>query len=190
MRSSIILILLLRSFVSFSQYDYSPTAKNPFGKLNPDAPKEVADYKDLIGICDCKSVKRIDRDNWADTVDMKWTYKYILNGLAVQDETLKSDGTHGGSIRQYNVDSSMWYVHFYTSSVSAPALPAWGGGMKDGEIVLYRDQLAPNGMEGFFRITFSDISKQGFNWNGAWTSKDESIIYPTWRIFCSKTEDE
>ncbi|MEP5610934.1 MAG: hypothetical protein ABJP45_01730, partial [Cyclobacteriaceae bacterium] len=104
MRKSIILILVLQSFYSFSQYDYAATAENPFGKLNPDAPKEVADYKNLIGICDCKSVTRIDRDNWADTVDMKWTFKYIMNGLAVQDQTLKADGTHSGSIRQYNAD--------------------------------------------------------------------------------------
>ncbi|MEP5612073.1 MAG: hypothetical protein ABJP45_07470, partial [Cyclobacteriaceae bacterium] len=68
--------------------------------------------------------------------------------------------------------------------------PAWGGGMQNGEIILYNDQPAPNGMEGFFRITFSDISDKGFNWNGAWTSKDESIVYPTWKIFCRKSESD
>jgi len=189
MRKSIILILILQSFSSFSQYDYAATVKNPFGKLNPDAPKEVADYKDLIGTCDCKSIARIDRDNWADTVAMKWTFKYIMNGLGVQDQTLKADGTHSGSIRQFNADSSMWYVHYYTSRASVPVLPAWGGGMRGDKIVLYNDQPAPNGTEGFFKITFSDISSEGFNWTGAWTSKDESIIYPTWKIFCLKTED-
>lgn len=190
MRHYLLTILLLQSLVSLSQYDYEPTKEHPFGRLNPDAPKELADYKSLIGNCDCKSVVRVDRDNWADTVDMKWAYRYIMNGLAVQDQTLRADGSHSGSIRQFNTDSSSWYVHFYSSGTSVPSLPTWSGGMEGNNIVLYNEQAAPNGMEGLYRITFSDISSNGFNWEGAWTTKDESIIYPSWRIFCLKVEDE
>ena len=65
--------------------------------------------------------------------------------MAVQDETLKSDGKHSGSIRQY--------------------LP---------------------GMEGLFRLTFYDITNNGFKWIGEWVNKDETIEYPTWKIDCKK----
>lgn len=183
--------LCIATFGSLSAqtYSYAPSKKFPFGQLNPNAPTELGEYADLIGKCQCKSVARIDQNTWADSVDMTWTYEYILNGMAVQDETLKADGTHSGSIRQYDKDSSTWYVHYYTTRAPSNPLPAWKGGKtEDGKIVLFKDQSAPNGTEGFFRITFSDISSTGFNWEGAWMDKAETIVYPTWRIFCSKVK--
>ena len=181
---------ILLSYCAIAQYDYAASSKNPFGKLNPNAPPETADFANLIGTCDCNSVSRIDQNSWADTVKMLWTFKYIMNGKGVQDLTLKEDGTHGGSIRQYNADSSRWYVYYYTSSVITPTLSTWEGGKKQDDIVLYKDQPAPNGMEGFYRLTFSNISNDGFNWAGEWVDKTEAIVYPTWRIFCTKIKDD
>ncbi|MCG2589455.1 hypothetical protein [Rhodohalobacter sulfatireducens] len=40
------------------------------------------------------------------------------------------------------------------------------------------------------RLTFSNISKDGFDWAGDWVNKDESILYPFWRIYCTKEEGE
>ena len=59
--------------------------------------------------------------------------------------------------------------------------------VEDGKIILYRDQKAPNGMEGKYKITFSDITKDGFNWFGEWVTPDESFSYASWYIFCRKT---
>ena len=118
---------------------------------------------------------------------MAWRFKYIMNGMAVQDETLKVDGKHSGSIRQYSADSARWYVHYYSSGVVVPSLGTWEGNMqKDGKIVLYRDQTAPNGMEGYYRLTFYDIAKDGFKWIGEWVDKTEKITFPTWKIDCKK----
>ncbi len=183
------LILFLISTSIFAQYDYEPSTENPFGKLNPEAPKQTADYAPLIGTCTCKSVARIDQNTWADTVMMNWTFKYIMNGVAVQDETLKADGAHSGSIRQYNPDSALWYVHYYSSSTPTPVLSSWEGNKNEkGDIVLYRDQPAPNNTPGFYRLTFSSISKDGYNWSGEWVNKGETFTYPTWRIFCKRKE--
>ena len=55
--------------------------------------------------------------------------------------------------------------------------------------MLYRAQKAPNGMDGFYRLTFSDISKKGFNWIGEWVDTTEKVIFPTWKISCTKRED-
>lgn len=160
-----------------SVFQFEPTAENPFGLPNPDAPLETMDYAPLIGKSQCKSVTRLPDQTWGDTTTMTWRYKYIMNGYAVQDETFKENGTYAGSIREYNADSAAWYVHYYSVSGVLPTLPSWEGGKTDDTtMVLYRDNTAPNGMEGYYRITFSEISYDGFNWAGEWTNKDESII--------------
>lgn len=168
-------------------YDYEVSVENPYGAVNPMAPKETADFASMIGKCNCKSIARIDQNTWADTVQMTWSFKYIMNGMGVQDETLKADGSHSGSIRQYNSDSSRWYVHWYGSATPTPKLSTWEGGKKEnGEIVLYKDSPAPNGTPGYFRLTFFNMTKEGYHWVGEWTNKEETFVYPTWKIFCKR----
>ncbi|MTI20471.1 hypothetical protein E1176_05500 [Fulvivirga sp. RKSG066] len=170
-----------------SDFEYEPSETYPFGRLNPKAPSETADFSALIGECDCKSLTRNAQGEWKkDSVDMIWRFKYFMNGMAVQDETLKYDGLHTSSIRQYNADSAKWYVTFYSSSVASPLPSVWEGGKKENDIVLYRPQKAPNGTDGYYRLTFTDISEQGYNWRGEWVSVDESFVYPTWLIFCKR----
>ena len=179
------LLLFLSSFSIVAQYEYEPSKAFPYGKANPEAPQEIKDFQPLIGQCKCKSESRKQDGSWAEPVDMLWTFKYIMNGKAIQDETLKEDGSHSGSIRQFNADSSKWYVHYYSSS----SLPkSWEGSKnKDNNIVLYREQKAPNGTNGYFRLTFYNIDQSGYDWIGEWTNKSETFSYPTWRIRCKKT---
>jgi hypothetical protein len=118
---------------------------------------------------------------------MQWKFKYIMDGMAVQDETLKSDGKHSGSIRQYNADSSRWYVHYYASAIATPRLSTWEGNLEDGKIILKMPQAAPNGTEGFSRLTFYEMTPKSYKWIGEWVSKDgTSFIYPFWKIECTK----
>ena len=49
------IIFTLISTSLFSQQEYSASPQHPFGQLNPNAPKELSDFKELIGTCDCKS---------------------------------------------------------------------------------------------------------------------------------------
>ncbi|WP_420575695.1 hypothetical protein [Ekhidna sp.] len=189
MKTITYLLFSLFTIHALAQYDYEPSSKNPFGSPNPNGPEELNDWKLLIGQCTCKSVSRIDQNTWADTVMMTWTFKYIMNGMAVQDETLKKDGAHSGSIRQFNSDSSKWYVHYYSSSSAVTKLPSWEGSKKEnGHIILYREQPAPNGNPGYYRLTFSNISEEGYDWVGEWVNEAETFAYPTWKIFCKKNE--
>lgn len=193
-RMTITLVLLLGLFHPiFNQstdYPYEPSPDHPFGLANPDAPKELLDWAPLIGECACRSVSRNPDGSWQDTVDMTWRFKYIMNGWGVQDETLKADGSYAGSIRQYIADSSRWFVHFYSSTGPTSILPAWEGNkQEEGDIVLYRDQTAPNGMSGDYKITFSEISEAGFRWKGEWVDKSRTITYPTWYIDCEKKRE-
>ncbi|OEK05569.1 hypothetical protein BFP71_13115 [Roseivirga misakiensis] len=189
-RNTFLIILFFASTIIFAQ-DYSAyvvSEKNPFGLPNPKAPSQIKDYADLIGTCDCQSTSRNQDQTWAEPIAMTWTFKYIMNGMAVQDETIKADGSHSGSIRQYNADSARWHVHYYATSGTPATLPSWEGGLKkeENKIVLYRDSPAPNGTPGNYRITFSEMSKTGFNWIGEWVDKDETISFPLWKITCKK----
>lgn len=181
------LCFLMVNTLVFGQYDYEPSDLDPFGKPHPEAPQGIMDFQPLIGESTCQSVTRNQDGTWADSIQMLWRFKYIMNGWAVQDETLKADGRHSGSIRQFNQDSAKWYVHYYASAGPSPTLSSWEGSKNDeGNIVLYREQKAPNGMDGFYRLTFSNISNTHFDWAGEWVNTDESIVYPTWRIYCKK----
>jgi len=179
------------SNIAFGQadttYEYEPSKKHPFGLPHPEAPQQIKDFDPLIGECNCQSIARNPDQTWGDTLSMIWRFKYIMNGFGVQDETLKPDGVYAGSIRQYNIDSAKWYVHSYSSNSAPNTLPAWEG-EKTGEntIRLYRPNKAPNGMDGFYRITFYDIGREGFNWLGEWVDTSEAIVFPLWKIFCKK----
>lgn len=181
-------VLLFTTISTYGQFEYEPSKEFPFGKYNPAAPEQLKDYEALIGKCKCKSVARKPDQTWAKPVDMIWRWKYIMNGMAVQDETLKEDGVHSGSIRQYSKDSVRWNVHYYSSATPASKLPVWNGNKKEGKIILYREQKAPNGTEGFYRLTFYDITEKGYKWIGEWVDKTEKFVYATWKIEC-KRED-
>lgn len=191
MRSIYLLLLAiaLGSQVHAQSFEYDANTQFPYGRPNPEAPEQIKDWDELVGTCACKSLTRTSQTEWTDTVAMVWRWKYIMNGWGVQDETLGSNGIHAGSIRQFNPDSSKWYVHYYQSGSPTSTLSAWSGNREEDRIVLFKPQKAPNGMEGFYRITFSDIKKSGFNWAGEWVNPDQSIVYPTFRIYCQKLKE-
>jgi len=95
-------------------------------------------------------------------VDMVWTFKYIMNGFAVQDLTLKADGNHFGSIRQYDAEEETWLVHYYSKAAPKATLPHWTGGKVGEELIFSRENTAPNGAEGTFRLRFYDMTINGF----------------------------
>ncbi len=171
----------------FAQEQYRASDEDPFGKPHPNAPQQVKNYSKLKGISDCKSSQRGRDGKFKDPEDSVWQFKYIMNGRAVQDESWKSDGNHTTSVRQFDPKKSQWYVTFFSANSPTATPSTWTGGTeKSGNIVLKRDQKAPNGMEGVSRLTFYEISDRGFKWKGEWVSKNGKIVYPFWRIECEK----
>ncbi len=170
-----------------TEFPYDQSQVQPFGLINPKAEAAVADYSDLIGEWNCQI--QIRKDNkWSPKEAMLWRFKYIMNGLAVQDETLKQGGVHTGSIRQYDLESKQWQVHYYSlvknKSTNDGSLPVWVGGKQNNKLVFKRQQPATDGTVGFYRLTFFDIEMTGFKWEGAWVNEDASVVYPTRRIAC------
>jgi len=183
-------VLFFATFTAFAQYDYEPSEAFPYGRPNPEAPQQLTDFQPLIGKCKCTSTTRKTDGTWNEPVEMTWVFKYIMNGMAVQDETFKMDQTFAGSIRQFSKDSSAWYVHYYSSGATPATLSTWKGNKNEqGDIILYNAQKAPNGADGFYKITFYNMSNEGFDWLGEWVNPDETIIYPTWKIHCRKEKN-
>ena len=112
-----------------------------------------------------------------------------ISRSGLQDETLKADGGHSGSIRQFVADSSRWYVHWFSSKTPSTKFPVWEGNKIDDKIILYKEQKAPNGTDGFFRLTFYNMSKTGYKWIGEWVDKTESVVFPTWKINCVRKKE-
>ncbi|WP_350291074.1 hypothetical protein [uncultured Croceitalea sp.] len=186
MKTNYLFLALFLPVLMLAQYDYEPSSNNPFGQPNPEAPKELLDYAPLIGECDCKSQSRKPDQTWTEPVDMQWRFKYIMNGMAVQDETVKADGRHSGSIRQFIADSTKWFVHYYSTAAPTPKLSTWKGVKnEEGKMILYKDQKAPNGTDGYSRLTFYDINENGYKWVGEWVDTTESVVFPFWKIDCT-----
>jgi len=190
LKLTLIVATLICSFTSYAQYQYEVSNDNPFGLPNPNAHSEIKDYEPMIGECICSSISRAQDGSWKDPVIMNWRFKYIMNGYAVQDETLKEGGAHSGSIRQFLQDENKWFVHYYSSGTPSKSLSTWEGKKEDGKIILYREQKAPNGMEGFYRLTFYNMSDLGYKWIGEWVDKTETTVYPTWKIECFKNNGD
>lgn len=188
MKTQIISMLLACiSFSSFGQYEYAPSKKYPYGRPNPEAPEQIKDYEPMIGTCNCKSYRKGKDGEWGEAVDMTWTFQYILNGMGVQDYTLKEDGAHSGSIRQYDADSARWNVHYYSSPAPGVApLSHWTGNLEGDKIILYRPQQSPQGYDGYSRLTFYDFSDKGYKWKGEWIDEGNTIVFPFWKIECKR----
>ena len=159
-----------------------------YSRIIDDRPNpSLSDFNEMIGTCNCTS-KRMGKDGkWLKAVDATWTFKYIMDGKGVQDDFTLADGSSGGSIRQYNEKEKSWFVHYYASNSPTPRLQSWKGKRtKDKNIVLYSPQQSASGEDGFFKLTFHDISKKGYKWKGEWVNTNESKINPFWTIECFK----
>ncbi|MEP5612584.1 MAG: hypothetical protein ABJP45_10060 [Cyclobacteriaceae bacterium] len=172
---------------------YEASAEYPFGRVNPDAPAALADYEPMIGICDCQSFVAKPDGTWNVPEKMTWMFKYIMNGTAVQDQTLKEGGGHSGSIRQYSSDSAKWYVHYYAVG-KITSVSGYHGSAKEDDIVLYKrvSDISHEGKDLYYRLTFSSVTKNGFNWIGEWvdpSATPDTAFGATWKIECIKRED-
>lgn len=189
---TLILISILFYFLQLSAqmdsvFTYEATVDYPFGRLNPSAPVEVGEYDAMIGVCDCYRVSRKADGEWdPDSIKMTWKFKYIMNGTAIQDELWRENGQYAGSIRQYHPDSALWVVAYFSNPGMTMATRDWTGGKVEEDIVLYKGQMSPNGIQGDSKLTFTNISEKGFDWIGAWISKDKTIEYPFRKIYCTK----
>lgn len=163
---------------------YEPGASYPFGRVNPDAPAELAQFAFMIGKNDCTE-ERLDSTTGEWRVGTRtWDAYYYLNGHAIRDAGRSGTATNG-NIRIFDPASSQWHVTYFSTPVYGTG--TWVGGVVEDRIELEQPQKAPGTeIDGINRLTFFDIGESEFKWKGEWVSLDGSTVFNYWRISCQK----
>ncbi len=163
---------------------YEPNDSYPFGRLNPEAPRETSQFSFMIGQNNCSEERLNSASGHWDSGTRTWDAKYTMNGFAILDSGMSGSSTNG-NMRVFDAESGQWKVTFFSMPTYGSSV--WSGGVEGENIVLKQPQLAPGtDFEGNSTLTFSNISTNGFDWLGAWVSLDGSTVFPFWRISCTK----
>lgn len=159
---------------------YEPNAAYPFGRPNPEAPAELAQFAFFIGDFACVDERTLP-DGRSVRFATIWNGHYFLNGHAIQDQYW-APGYYTSNIRQFDEASGEWRVHF----ISEPGFSTgvWAGGIDGGDIVLTREISTPNGPV-TSRLTFYEITDDGFRWRGQTVAGDGSVT-TGWTSDCAR----
>ncbi len=156
---------------------HEPSPSHPYGKLNPKAPAETAQFAFMIGEFNCKDKIRGPKGKWAET-NVIWNSSFFLNGAGIQDKFWSKQITASGT-RIFNKKKGKWIVNYFQTFPTYFA-GVWEG-KKEGDKMIMR---APRG-ENESRLTFHNITKDGFDWIGETVSKDGKAT-PFWIISCKR----
>ncbi|MEE9374281.1 MAG: hypothetical protein V3V00_14600 [Saprospiraceae bacterium] len=174
---------------------YEVSQEFPYGKIHPQAPEAISDFDMLIGSSICKSSVLLQGGKWSGTFDIKWNWKYIMNGRAVQDEGWyhnQGKETYFTSVRAYNPSQEHWYVSFFTPTMQTTPRTWTGGRKKDANnkdvIELIEKKTNANGDMIWNVLTFYDISDSAFHWKGEIANKTKKTEQTFWKIDCVKSE--
>jgi len=158
-------------------FDHEPSPSHQYGKINPDAPPETAQFSFMVGEFDCADKIIDQKGKWIER-KVVWNSTYFLNGSGIQDR-LWSNPTVATGTRIFDKTKNKWIVNYFQS---APIYftGVWEG-KKEGDKMIMR---APRG-ENESRLTFHNIKEDGFDWIGETVTKDGKAT-PFWIISCKR----
>ncbi len=156
---------------------YEPSPSYPFGKLNPKAPPETAQFSFMIGEFACDDKVRQSDGTWLESKTV-WNSSYFVNGGGIQDRYWSKQVVASGT-RIFDKKKGKWIVNYFQTFPTYFA-GIWEG-KKEGDKMIMR---APRG-ENESRLTFHNITKDGFDWIGETVAKDGKAS-PFWIISCKR----
>lgn len=136
-----------------------------YGRLNPDAPAQTAQFEFILGAWNCKTRFMGPDGNYREG-EATWTGYYVLDGWAIKDDwhSVAPDGTEfrGFNIRSFNTETGKWdnrwlpqvtlQWKYYESEQVGDTMVMTGGEGTDGQGT-YVD-----------RNTFYDIAAEHWKW--------------------------
>ncbi len=156
---------------------YEPSPSHRFGKLNPNAPPETAQFSFMIGEFDCDDKIRQRDGKWVESKTV-WNSTYFVNGGGIQDRYWSNQVVASGT-RIFDKNKGKWIVNYFQTFPSYFA-GVWEG-KKEGEKMIMRQKRGENES----RLTFHKITKDGFDWIGELVTKDGKAN-PFWIISCER----
>lgn len=165
---------------------YEPSEEYPFGRPNPDAHASLEEFAFIVGKFECSDRRRLNQTDWVEESKI-WLGKYYLNGHAIRDDTWRATGSTS-NIRVYDPETEEWVVTYFTSG-GAAVPPMWRGGSKEGPMTLRQPSTSPQGVEGVSRLRFTDVSDDGFEWEGAFVVAEgtpQEFVYVFWTSSCER----
>lgn len=159
-------------------YEASPAFPN--GRIHPEAPRELAQFSFMIGAHECVDRRRNEDGEWIEFQAI-WNARYFLNGFAIQDHYFAPD-FQTSNIRIYDANEGAWKVTFFSSPKYSSG--TWRGNRKENSIVLER-MVGVEPSKSISRLTFFDISEQGFEWKAELIADGQPIAL-SWTSSCKR----
>lgn len=182
-----ILLLFLSTIISLYAQEpvlktaYEPNAAYPYGLPNPEAPEELQQYAFLIGTCECSVQRFRYSDGTSISYKAVWTNSWTMNGWAIQDRVF-SEYDAPISIRIYDDVAKKWKMTYF---IPKPYYSGEWVGQKTGEKMVMEKEEPMAGKKAISRLTFYEISDQGFIWISENIFEDGSV-FVDWRFDCKK----
>lgn len=156
---------------------FAPSAQHPFGRLNPDAPEETAQFAFMVGEFD-----RVDRHlqpdgSWRETRS-EWNASFEMNGYAILDQSRNYEtGMVTSNMRIFDKSKGKWVITWFK-------MPGYASVVAEGEkigdeIIMQRGDLT-NGE----RYVFHDIADDGYKWKLERYREGQMLV--VWEIICTR----
>lgn len=126
--------------VGGSRLSHDPSSRYPFGRQNPEAPPETAQFAFMIGHNDCQEERLINATGEWISGRRSWDTSSYLDGFAIRDSGSAGSGTNG-NVRIFDPATGQWHVTFFSIPVYGSGV--WRGCMVEDRIELERPQKAP-----------------------------------------------
>ncbi len=158
---------------------FEADARHPFGRLNPAADPEVAQFSFMVGRFACTE-ERLMPDGTYASREAEWEAAYILDGRAVQDRYW-APNTAATSIRFFDSDRGLWRVNYQAKPGNVFGFE-WVGGQEGDRMVFTTTYPNADGDTILSRLTYYDIRDDGFEWMSEEMNQRTGETVVDWRI--------
>jgi hypothetical protein len=162
------------------QMGYDPSPAYPHGRLHPNAPPQTVQFAFMLGEFDCTDSVRSADGGWS-LFPAIWNANYFLNGHGIQDQYW-SPRFSTSNIRIFDSKSGAWKVTFFKKPGYGSGV--WTGKKEDKNMVMRQTNTSPDGTTAESRLTFHNISNDGFDWVAERVTEKETRA--SWKSSCRR----
>jgi hypothetical protein len=160
-----------------------PQLPHDFGKLNPDAPAELARFAFLIGNWNFTTTVKL-ADGQSIPFKGTWRGRYILEGYAISDEYRMTDLSGklivlGLNVRSYDANKHTWNIKWLNALAGTwtTLAPSDLGPVKsEGQSIIYafKETSPLDSAHAYTRVTYTQVSETRFTWTGEKSSDGQA----------------